>query len=302
MDFTAIDFETANASRASICSVGLVRVENGSVVKEIRQLINPCCAFNFYNTCVHGITAFDVRDAPTFDSFFGKMQPYLEDTVVAHNAAFDISCLRASLERYDIAFPDFDYLCTLSISRRTTKGLKSHRLDSLADYYGLGEFNHHDALADAKICARIFEILSSRVDVAPLKKPFREKTVRRCRETDAFEAARRILKSAETKERMRAKHTPQSELVFDYSRIDFTKTFVVTGDFGDMTGQYIESLISYRGGTVSRTVNGSTDYVVVGDKPLASWGSGEYGREIDAALSIGKARFVKQSHLINQII
>ena len=101
---------------------------------------------------------------------------------------------------------------------------------------------------------------------------------------------------------MRAKHTPQSELVFDYSPIDFTKTFVATGDFGDMTGQYIESLISYRGGTVSRTVNGSTDYVVVGDKPLASWGSGEYGREIDAALSIGKARFVKQSHLINQII
>lgn len=63
MDFTAIDFETANASRASICAVGLVRVENGEAVEQFHRLVNPQCSFNFYNTAVHGITAFDVRDA-----------------------------------------------------------------------------------------------------------------------------------------------------------------------------------------------------------------------------------------------
>ena len=302
MDFTAIDFETANASRASICSVGLVRMENGRIVEKLHRLINPRCAFNFHNTAVHGITAFDVRDAPCFCDVFEEMKPFLGDVVVAHNAPFDISCLRASLERYDIAAPDFEYLCTLSLSRKALRQLPSHKLDSVARYFGLGDFNHHNALDDAEICAQIFDILADKIDVEPLKKHFREKTVRRCKIPDVFESAARRFAAAEKRQAARAVHTPHNDLEFDYSPIDFAKTFVATGDFGELGIHYVEGLIAMHGGKIARRVDSTVDYVVVGDKPLAAWGAGEYGAEIDAALAIGRARFVKQTHLLREIM
>ena len=41
-DFAAIDFETANGKRTSVCSVGVVIVRNGKIVKKIYRLIRPC--------------------------------------------------------------------------------------------------------------------------------------------------------------------------------------------------------------------------------------------------------------------
>ena len=301
MNFTALDFETANTNRASICSVGLVRVENGKIVKEIHQLINPQTYFNFYNTVVHGITEFDVRNAPAFDDFYVEMLPYLEDIVVAHNATFDISCLRATLSRYHIIPPDFEYLCTLCMSKKIS-GLKSRKLDALARYYGLGEFNHHNALADAKMCARVFEILSERIDIEPMKKSFRDTPKpQKKKARTPIQQSLFLIEREEKHERERRKHTPQNELIFDYSPIDFSKTFVATGDFGTMSVRDIEGLILREGGNVQRRVDANVDYVIVGDNPLKEWGSGEYGKEIDDALAIGRAIFIKQSHFLREI-
>ncbi len=297
MNFTAIDFETANQSRSSICSVGLVRVENGKIVKEIHQLINPRASFNFYNTVIHGITAFDVRDAPTFDEFYSEMSPFLEDAVVAHNAAFDISCLRSELERYAIPTPNFKYFCTLCMSRRIGEAPR-HKLDVLAEFYGLGEFNHHNALADAKICAKLFGILGQKIDTESLAKPFCAQTKKAKTKTFPF---LRYAENAKKSEIARQKCTPQTELIFDYSPIDFSKKFVVTGDFVDITARDVEGLILREGGSVQRRVDDSVDYVIVGDRPLQAWGAGEYGKEIDDALAIGKVRFVRQSHFLREI-
>ena len=302
MNFTALDFETANSNRASVCSVGLVRVENGEIVKEIHQLINPRTTFNFYNTVVHGITEFDVRNAPTFDDFYAEMSPYLEDIVVAHNATFDISCLRAEIARYELVPPDFKYLCTLCISKKIS-GLQCRKLDALARHYGLGEFNHHNALADAKTCARIFEILSERVDVETMKKSFRDEPKQTKKRTirTPIQQSLFLIKKEEKHEQERRKHTPQNELIFDYSPIDFSKMFVVTGDFGSMSARDIEGLILREGGSVQRRVDTNTDYLVVGNNPQKEWGSGEYGREIDDALNIGRATFITQSHFLREI-
>ena len=301
MDFTALDFETANANRASVCSVGLVRVENGKIVKEIHQLINPRVPFNFYNTVVHGITELDVRHAPTFDDFYPEMLPYLEDIVVAHNATFDISCLRAELTRYELALPNFQYLCTLCISKKIS-GLPSRKLNALAQYYGLGDFNHHHALADAKMCAKIFEILSERVDIQDMKKPFCEVSKPKKKMSQKpIQQSLFLIEREEKREQERKKYTPQNELIFDYSPIDFSKTFVATGDFGDMSTRDIEGLVWRAGGNIQRRVDSNVDYIVVGNNPLREWGSGEYGREIDDALSIGKATFITQSHFLREI-
>ncbi len=297
MNFTAIDFETANSNRASVCAVGLVRVENGKVTKEIHQLINPRTSFNFYNTVVHGITAFDVRNAPSFEEFYPEISPFLEDAVVAHNAAFDISCLRTEIERYELSIPNFRYFCTLCMSRRVNEAPR-HKLDALAEFYGLGNFQHHNALADAKIAAKLFEIFAKKIDANPLAKSFTtcqaKKKISRPNFQYYLECAKRL-------DEKRTVHTPQNELIFDYSPIDFSKKFVVTGDFVDMQASEIEGLILREGGCVQRKVDATIGYVVVGERPSSIWGLGEYGKEIDDALAIGKARFIKQSHLLREI-
>ncbi len=172
MDFTAIDFETANCARGSICAVGLVRVENGKTVATLNTLVDPRADFDRWCMNVHGIRPDDVRGAPTFPEVWQKMRPFLYDNVVAHNAAFDMSCLHAALAEYRP--PDageFDYICTLSISRRL-RGRGGNRLDELARALGIGGFRHHDAYEDAAVCAEIFKIFETRTNVNAFKKRF----------------------------------------------------------------------------------------------------------------------------------
>jgi DNA polymerase III subunit epsilon len=155
MTFTAIDFETAHAKFP--CEIGLCRVENGEITETLSQLIKPAC-FPYMNPfCqrVHGITPAELKDEPDFEELWGTLHPWLEDTIlVAHNAAFDMSVLRASLCRYDLAVPHSDYFCSISLARRTWKGLPSYSLGNLCAIHNI-HFNHHRAGADAEACAKL---------------------------------------------------------------------------------------------------------------------------------------------------
>jgi DNA polymerase-3 subunit epsilon len=67
LDYTAMDFETANSYRGSPCAVGLVRVRDGEVVDQVRWLMRPPADvdhFDPFNVSIHGITADMVRDEP----------------------------------------------------------------------------------------------------------------------------------------------------------------------------------------------------------------------------------------------
>ena len=56
-DFAAIDFETANEQRTSVCSVGVVIVRDGEIVDHYYNLIRPEPEFyTYWNTRVHGLT------------------------------------------------------------------------------------------------------------------------------------------------------------------------------------------------------------------------------------------------------
>ncbi len=171
MNFTALDFEIANRTRTSVCAIGLVRVEDGVEKKHIHQLIHPDTHFDDYFTSIHGIRESDVRNAPSFPEFWKEIRGYFGDNVVAHNAQFDIACLRESLKTYELEFPSFDYICTLRISRKINS-LPRHGLDFLADHFGIELLQHHNALEDARACAKLFEIFSKKTDVSSFKKPF----------------------------------------------------------------------------------------------------------------------------------
>ena len=77
-DFVAIDFETANRERTSICSVGLVRVENGDIREKIYRLIRPYPDYySSWNTRIHGLTYRDTAHAAPFPEVWADISPEL---------------------------------------------------------------------------------------------------------------------------------------------------------------------------------------------------------------------------------
>lgn len=147
--FTAIDFETAQGKPFSICQVGLVRMENGEVTRQINRLVKPPNNYYFYkNIEIHGIKPTDTEDAPTFDVVWHEIRHFIEDQVlVAHNSQFDVNCLRSTLAYYDEIQPEFEERCTRKIYGRGLAYLsKKYRIS----------LQHHDALSDANACAQLY--------------------------------------------------------------------------------------------------------------------------------------------------
>lgn len=158
LDFTAIDFETANSHPASACSVGLVRVRGGEVVATTGWLIRPPAGyddFQEWNVRIHGIRPEDVADAATWTAQFDRLCAFAgADVLVAHNAGFDLNVLRRASAATGLECPPYRSLCSLQVARKTYR-LDSYRLPKAAAAAGFADFSHHDALADARACAHI---------------------------------------------------------------------------------------------------------------------------------------------------
>lgn len=156
MNFAAIDFETATSARDSACSVAVVEVREGKLYDSYYTLIQPPAnRYNRFNTQIHGITREDTADAPVFDQIWQELCVHLEGRiVVAHNARFDMSVLSACLSKYGLAAPNFAYCDTVAISRKVWPELVNHKLDTVGNFLQI-DFNHHNALDDARTCACI---------------------------------------------------------------------------------------------------------------------------------------------------
>lgn len=169
LDFTAIDFETANSSPASACSVGLVRVRGGEVVATTGWLIQPPPGhdeFQEWNVRIHGIQPEDVLSAATWVDQFDRLCAFAgADVLVAHNAGFDLNVLRRASEATGQLCPPYRSLCSLQVARKTYV-LDSYRLPVAAAAAGFEEFAHHDALADARACAQIVIDAAARAGAA----------------------------------------------------------------------------------------------------------------------------------------
>ena len=157
-DFAAIDFETANYQRSSVCSVGIVIVRNGEFVDSFYSLIQP--EPNFYNcwcTDVHGLSRQDTEGAPVFPEVWKQIVPLIGGLpLVAHNSPFDEGCLKAVFQVYQMDYPDYQFYCTCRASRQHFGNqLPNHQLHTVAAACGYDLVNHHNALADAEACAWI---------------------------------------------------------------------------------------------------------------------------------------------------
>ena len=158
-DFAAIDFETANRERSSVCSVGAVIVRDGRIVDSIYRLIRPRPHYySSFCTRIHGLTAADTAAAPEFPAVWREVAERIGSLpLVAHNKAFDEKCIRAAFRTYGMDYPDYTFLCTVQKARRTIPRslCPSFSLPYLCDFLGIPFCNHHNALADAEACAKI---------------------------------------------------------------------------------------------------------------------------------------------------
>ena len=156
MNFAAIDFETATAARNSACSVAVVEVKDGKLYDSYYTLIQPPGnRYNWFNVKIHGITKEDTADVPDFAGIWPELRTHLEGRiVVAHNSPFDMSVLRACLDESALAAPVFSYCDTVKISQKVWPELENHKLDTVGDFLHI-DFNHHNALDDARTCAAI---------------------------------------------------------------------------------------------------------------------------------------------------
>lgn len=157
-NFAAIDFETANQMRSSVCSVGVVIVRGGEIVDEYYSLIYPRPDFfTYWTTKVHGLTMQDVENAPAFPDVWMQIAPKIKGLpLVAHNSPFDEGCLKAVFSEYGMLYPNYKFYCTCRASRRRFGSvLPNHQLHTVASYCGYDLRNHHHALADAEACAAI---------------------------------------------------------------------------------------------------------------------------------------------------
>ncbi|MFE3697486.1 exonuclease domain-containing protein [Nocardia tengchongensis] len=171
LSFAAIDVDTANSARGSICAVGVTVVENGEWTASRSWLCRPPAGvdfFNWHNIRVHGITAARVADQPVFADRWPEVARLVGDLpVVAHNAGFDSGAIREACGRSGIEAPVWAFSCSLALSRRHLE-LDSYRLPNVAAALGIDFTDHHDAGADAAAAAGIVVALAARAGVDSL--------------------------------------------------------------------------------------------------------------------------------------
>jgi DNA polymerase III subunit epsilon len=163
MEFITIDFETATSERSSPCEIGLTFVKDNRVVDTKSWLIKPSRnEFDAFNISIHGITPKMVAKSPEFDSLWNEIYPLIDNQfLIAHNASFDFSVLRKTLQLYNLPFPNLNYACSYIFSKNVWEGLPSYGLAYLCKLNKV-DFHHHraasDSLATAELSLKAFSI------------------------------------------------------------------------------------------------------------------------------------------------
>lgn len=159
VDFVAIDFETASGNPNSACSVGLAFVVGLEVVATTHRLIKPPGnKYEWGNVRVHGIRPKDTVNAPDFLTVWQELHPMLVGkALIAHNARFDMSVIKASLAAYGDSYvqqyADFKYVDSIAMARDLVPGRKN--LAACSECLGIDLEHHHNAECDAVACAEI---------------------------------------------------------------------------------------------------------------------------------------------------
>ncbi|MBA4851526.1 exonuclease domain-containing protein [Emticicia sp. BO119] len=262
MDFITIDFETASADRNSPCEIGLTFVKNRQIVETKSWLIKPQYnRFDYFNMLIHGIRPEDVADKSEFPELWPEILPLIENQfLIAHNASFDMSVLRRTLETYQIPFPSLNYSCSYIFSKKVWQGLPGYDLKTLCRINNIN-LNHHRAGADSRATA---ELALKAFDVAEVLTvddfPEKLKTTIGQLYTGGYRPSesKRIYKPKDVSKIIGdpSKHKPNS--------IFYGRNVIFTGALSSMVRSEAQQLIADIGGIISNSVTKDTDFLIIG--------------------------------------
>lgn len=271
MDFVSIDFETANEKRNSACSLGIAVVKNNEIVEEKYWLIKPCeMRFAPMNVWIHGIVEEDVENEKRMDELWHEIKPYLENNfVIAHNASFDMSVLRKTLDAYGVPYPQFDYSCTMIMAKNFYKELENHKLNTIAKYLGI-KFKHHNAVEDAVAAAKILIKISQELKVNTvdeLRSKLDLKIGRMYKE--GYSSAGSLKKNLRRETKNQVESLKIEDMKFQSEKSDIghafsNKTVVFTGPLESFKRAEAMRKVRNAGGITGSSVTKKTNYLVVG--------------------------------------
>ena len=267
IDFVALDLEAATSFRGSICVVGLAFVKDGEVVGSKSWLIQPeDNEYDYFNIEIHGITPEMTKDAPSFEEVWPEILPYIQNnTVVAHNTAFDMYALKDALDAAGIQMPIFDYFCSLRISRKALPGLYSYSLSLLCEAIDIPFDTHHRAESDAIGCAKVFLKSLESLQIESLQDLPEKLFFRKGR----FDGANHF--PQRQKDSYKYKGSILKDIVADESKFDedsyfFGKAVCFTGAFSFGVRKDLLQAIANIGGTPMNSVTKATNILVVGQQ------------------------------------
>lgn len=242
MDFVAIDFELMTHHHTSACSIGMVKVKNDFIYEKFYSLINPVPdekTSSEPNLPVHGIPLEKACQSPDFEALFPKIRDFIDGLpIVCHNASTDIRVLRECMNHFCLSGIDTDDFTD-------TFALLRCGLEKACSQFGVVLNDHHDALADAEACAKVYLA---------------------CKGT-AIPNLRRDLKADYSNKRIEKinRQTPDLDSVKNRNTPFFGSIVVITGtlDFYPVRDDLAAKLKSL-GAKVNASISGKTSVVIVG--------------------------------------
>lgn len=167
--FFALDVETANNDRGSICQIGVACVRPDNSIETWVTYVDPQVE-RWVFTYLHGISAHTVRGAPTFAAVLPVLQDALSGATVYQHSGFDRSAVTAACGNCGLPVPQWDWRDSVHVARAAWPellGNGGHGLASLKQHLGL-VFEHHDAGEDARAAA---EVVLRAEGVQPVRAP-----------------------------------------------------------------------------------------------------------------------------------
>ena len=292
MDFITIDFETATSERDSPCEVGLTFVKDRQIVETKSWLIKPRYSeFDYFNILIHGIRPQYVADKPEFNELWVELKPLIEDQfIIAHNASFDISVLRRTLQSYQLPFPALNYACSYIFSKSLWPGLPAYDLKTLCKINHI-DLNHHSAGADSKATA---ELALKAFDLTGVNSidDFPEKL--KISVGQLYDGGYR---ASETKRIY--KPTDITKIIGDPAKLNpesifYGRTVVITGTLSSMVRASAHQAIADVGGNIGGNVTRETDFLIVGQQDYRVVGDdGMSGKQEKAVKLIEKGAMLE---------
>lgn len=156
MQFIAVDVETANPNMSSICQIGLVRFVDGLEAESAVHLVNPRTWFAGMNTAIHGLDESAVEGAKTFPELYPTICDWTAGATVVCHTHFDRVSFGQACGKHKLADLDCTWIDSAKVARRTWAQFaqRGYGLANVAAHCGI-EFQHHDALHDARTCGLI---------------------------------------------------------------------------------------------------------------------------------------------------